>query len=647
MSEAPPNAPEGDVPASAVSTDIESGALIGGTYRIEKRLGEGGLGPLYRAVDERSDAMVALRALAPELTGHPEVAASLRAQIEVAATLRHKNIVKTFGIAAEGELLFVITEHVVGQSLREIMDRKRRSNKPFTLKGAYNIVAHLCNACGYAHETSLHGALNPGNILVNKAGRIKIGEFGYARALSGLGNFESLLGGNGYLYLAPELTQSPATADGRADVYAIGVILNELITGRSPADSFESPSTVRPGLPVEVDQVIGRCMRPVPDERFESIQMLKLALMGALENVSEAPASGRVKAPAPAAGGDDIDIDIDMDMDDDSPQPAASSAPLGGVGLPSDLPPPPVADEDPFSAGLGGDGAEAGPPLIGGADDAFDLETLITEAAGDDEDKYLISKKGLDFGPFAVTEIKRQIASQDIAPDDSVVDVDSGKRVKINVHPLFKEFTQEVVRRREAHRRAEAESATETTEKRKSRVMLMVGIVAAVVVALGVGSVLIYQGITKKKKGMSKRGGDGDSDYIGSDEDPTGKKGKRRRRRGRRRGGRSSGGGHGLDMQVAGMDSFNFGGMHGGQERLSPSVIRSIIDRRKNRVGNCMVNSGAKSIRVTVHVKGSGKLGYVGTSPKGAARCVRRALSGLRFPKFNGSVTKGSYYLSM
>lgn len=641
MSDAPPNAPEGGAPASAVSTDIEPGALIGGTYRIEKRLGEGGLGPLYRAVDERSDAMVALRALAPELTGHPEVAASLRAQIELASSLKHKNIVKTFGIAAEGELLFVITEHVVGQSLREIMDRKRRSNKPFTLKGAYNIVAHLCNACGYAHETSLHGALNPGNILVNKAGRIKIGEFGYARALSGLGNFESLLGGSGYLYLAPELTQSPASADGRADIYAIGVILNELITGRSPAEGFESPSTVRPGLPVEVDQVIGRCMRPVPDERFESIQMLKLALMGALEDVSEAPTSGRVKGPAAAPAGDDIDIDIDID---DEPEPTAASAPSGAPGLPADLPPPPVAEEDPFAAGLGGGDGGAGPPLIGGADDAFDLETLITSAAGDDEDKYLISKKGLEYGPFTVTDIKRQIASREILPDDSVVDIDSGKRIKIKVHPLFKELTQEVVRRREALRRAEAECATETTEKRKSRVILIGAIIAVAVIALGVGSVLIYQGITKKKKGMSKRGGDGDSDYIGSAEDPTGMK-HRRGRRGRRSGRR--GGGHGLDMEVAGMDSYNFGGMHGGQERLSPSVIRSIIDRRKNRVGNCMVNAGSKSIRVTVHVRGNGKLGYVGTSPKSAARCVRRALSGLRFPKFNGSVTKGSYYLSM
>jgi hypothetical protein len=608
--------------------------LIGGTYRIDKRLGEGGLGPLYRAVDERSDAMVALRALAPELTGHPEVTASLRAQIEIATSLKHKNIVKTFGIAAEGELLFVITEHVVGQSLRQIMDRKRRSNRPFTLKGAYNIVAHLCNAFGYAHETSLHGSLNPGNILVNKAGRIKIAEFGYARALSGLGNFESLLGGNGYLYLAPELTQNPASADGRADIYAIGVILNELITGRSPAESFESPSTVRPGLPVEVDQVIGRCMRPVPEERFESIQMLKLALMSALENVSEAPASGRVQAPAAAQGGGDIDIDIDIDD-----EPAAASRPAGGPGLPADLPPP-IPDDDPFAAGLGGDGEDAGPPLIGGADDIFDLESLITEAAGEDEDKYLISKQGLDFGPFAVTDIKRQIASGEIVPDDSVVDVDSGKRIKVKVHPLFKEFTQEVVRRREAQRRAEAECATETTEKRKSRVMLIGGIVAVAVIGLGVGSVLIYQGITKERKGMSKRGGDGDSDYIGSDEDPTGKKKRRRRRR-------RGGSGAGLDMEVLARDSFNFGGTHGGQERLSPSVIRSVIDQRKNRVGNCMISAGAKSIRVYVHVRGNGKLGYVGTNPKSAARCVRRALSGLRFPKFKGSVTKGSYYLSM
>ncbi len=642
MSEAPPTTSNaGGVQETAA---LAPGVVIGGIYRLVEKLGEGGLGPLYRAIDQRSDTVVALRALIPEVASD-DVVQSIREQVELASELDHKNVVKTYGMATEGPTHFVVTEHVNGQSLRDIIEKKRRSSKPFTLKGAYNIIAHLCNACGYAHESTFHGALHPGNILVNRAGRVKISEFGYARALSGLGNFESLLGGNGFLYLAPEMSQNPAAADARADVYAIGVILNELLTGRSPSDSFETPSSVRPGLPVEVDQVIGRCMRPVPDERFDTIQELKLALMGALEGASEAPAPAGASAPdlgavpqgSTAAIAADVDFDIDLE-DEDEPAPAAASAPSG---LPADLPPPPAADDDPFGAGV----SDAPPgPVVGGGD-AFDLDSLINEAAGDEEEKYLISKKGLDFGPFSLMEVKRQIASGDIRPADVVVEQDTGKRSKVKVHPLLKDFTKEVVRRREAQRRAEAEASTETVERRKKRV-LIIGVVAAVgVIALAVGSILIYQGIARKKKGPSERKSD-ELSYTGSDEDPTGMRKKRGRRYRRHR--RGGGGPTGLDRKVAATESFDFAGSGGGgMERLSPSVIKSVIDSRRNRVGNCMVSAGSKSIQVFVQVKGNGRLAYVSTKPKSASSCVRRALRGLKFPTFNGRLTQGHYYLSM
>jgi len=644
--------------------------VIGETYRLEEKLGEGGLGPLYRAVDVRSDTQVALRALSAEVA-RPEVVEAIGQQVEIATELDHKNIVKTFGMATEGALHFVVTEYLVGQSLREIIEKKRRSNKPFTLKGAYNIVAHLCNACGYAHETTFHGALHPGNVLVTRAGRVKVSELGFARALSGLGNFETLLGGNGYLYLAPEMSQSPATADARADIYAIGVLLNELLTGRSPADSFETPSSVRPGLPVEVDQVIGRCMRPVPDERFDTIQELKLGLMGALEGADDAPAP----APAPAMDGpaagaaaaDDFDVDVDVDVDlggEDAPAAASTAAGAsaaapaaatpapaagaqgkgGAAGLPADLPPPPAEDDDPFGAGLSGSGAGAGP--VSGGGDAFDLDGLISQSSGEDEEKYLISKKGLDFGPFSLMEVKRQIAAGDIRPQDTVVEQDTGKRSKVKSHPLLKDFTKEVVRRKEAQRRAEAEVSTEAVERRKKRVLVL-GVVAAVgVIAVAVGSILIYQGIARKKSGPTERGGD-ELSYQGSDEDPSGmrKKGRRGRRWRGRRGRRGS---VGLNRKVAASESFDFGGgSMGGRERLSAGVIKSVIDKRRNRVGNCMVKVGAKRISVFVQVKGSGKLAYVSAKPKSATRCVRRALAGLRFPKFNGKLTQGNYSLSM
>jgi len=611
---------------------LAPGAVLGGIYRLEEQLGAGGLGPLFRAVDERSGATVALRVLNPELL-EPMVLGALKRQMELAAGLEHKNVARTFGVATAGEVHFVVSEHVAGQSLREIIERKRRASKPFTLKGAYNIAAHLCNACGHVHETMFHGALHPGNVLVNRAGRVKLSELGYAPALSALGNFESLLGHDGYLYLAPEMIQAPGDADPRADIYAIGVILNELLTGRSPADSFETPSTVRPGLPVEVDQVIGRCLRPDPAERFDTIQELKLALMGALEGASE------VARPAPAApaGVGDVELDIDIDLDArEVPAPASTAS-----ALPADLPPPPGGGEgdDPFALPAGTDGG------IGGGQDAFDLDALISEAAGEEDEKYLISKKGLDFGPFSMVEVKRQIASGEIQPSDVVVEIDTGKRTKVKAHPLTKDFTKEVVRRREARRRAEAEMSTEAGERRKRRVLVVGVVIALGVIGLGVGSILIYQGYARKKEGLKGRSGD-EFSYQGSDEESGGKG--RRGHRGRhwRRG--HHGGSVGLNKKLADTQSFDFaGGGGGGSERLSSSVIKSVIDRRRSRVGNCMISAGAKSLSVFVQVRGNGRLAYVSAKPKSATGCVRRALRGLRFPKFNGKVTQGNYYLSM
>lgn len=674
MNEAPQNThQEGASPSGAQA--LGPGVVLGGVYRIEEKLGDGGLGALYRAVDVRSDTDVALRVLRPELASSPEVVAGLGRQAELSAALDHKNIARTYGMAVEGSTVFLVTEHVSGQSLRDIIDKKREAGKPFSLKGAYNIVAHLCNACGYAHEFTFHGALHPGNVFVNPAGRIKVTEYGIGRTASGLGNVESLLGGQGFLYLAPEMAQTPRAADERADVYAVGVILNELLTGRAPVETFESPSSVRPGLPVEVDQVIGRCMRPVPDERFETIQELKLALMGALEGAAEVPLAGSIDANAASGGAESPDIDIDIDIDEPEaavvpkPAPAAPArpaatpvpaAPLPAVpalAAPSPVAPPvgapavglvPAAQDDPFGAPAASPGGSGLPglPSLGG--DAFDLGSLISGATGEEDEKYLISKKGLDFGPFGLMEVKRQIAAGDIRPQDMVVEVDTGKRTKVKAHPLLKDFTLEIIRRQEAQRRAQAESATETIERRKKRVLVLGVLVAVGVIGLGVGSIFIYQGIAKKGKGLSARG-DEEASYRGSDEDPEGMGGMGGMGGGMRRY-RGGGGPTGLDMQLDVTDKFDFaagGGEGGGSERLDPSVIRSVIDQRKNGVGNCMLSAGARSITVSVQVKGNGSLAYVNTSPKSAASCVRRALAGLRFPKFNGTVTQGSYHLSM
>src|SRR5262249_46578591 len=182
----------------------------------------------------------------------------------------------------------------------ELIDQKNSQQKAFSLKGAYNVVAHIANGLAYAHQSLYHGALSPANVLVNKAGRVKMTEFGIARTLPAFTQFQAQLAAGDFYCMAPELTQAPEAADRRADIYSVGVILFELLTGRAPSDTFEMPSAVRPDLPRGLDHVFEKCCRPSPDERYMSSEELKQALFLAVEQSqvpTGPPAKGAVLAP--------------------------------------------------------------------------------------------------------------------------------------------------------------------------------------------------------------------------------------------------------------------------------------------------------------------------------------------------------------
>ena len=145
---------------------------------------------------------------------------------------------------------------VDGQTLREMIEKKRASGRAFSLKGAYNVVAHLCNALVYAHGATVHGALTPDSMMVNsrrprEADRLRPGPGAQAAR-----ELPRACGCRDMAALAPEMMASPETADARADIYSVGVILFELLTGRTPADSFERASVAAPGVPPAVDPVI-------------------------------------------------------------------------------------------------------------------------------------------------------------------------------------------------------------------------------------------------------------------------------------------------------------------------------------------------------------------------------------------------------
>ena len=114
----------------------------------------------------------------------------------------------------------------------------------------------------------MHGALTPDSVMVNSAGRVKLTDFGLARTLKPLDNFRAQVAAGTMAALAPEMMEDPESADARADLYSVGVILFELLTGRTPADSFERPSVAAPGVPPAVDPVVELCLKPSPDDCY-------------------------------------------------------------------------------------------------------------------------------------------------------------------------------------------------------------------------------------------------------------------------------------------------------------------------------------------------------------------------------------------
>src|SRR6185369_1873366 len=330
----------GAQPAGGMSgARLANGTRLNDRYEIEEFLGRTPYGESYRARDMASGQLVAIKALNPALIADGAAMERLTREVQVAQQLDHKNIAATYGLfgaqVGSDPVAYLACEFVDGQTLREMLEKKRASGRAFSLKGAYNVIAHLCNALVYAHGTTVHGALTPDSVMVNSAGRVKVTDFGLARTLKPLDNFRAQVAAGTMAALAPEMMSAPESADARADLYSVGVILFELLTGRTPADSFERPSVAAPGVPPAVDPVVEQCLKPSPDERYADAVALKESLQQALAADLAGPNAQAAAAIAMPAGA--------------APQPRAPKQPMRMVNTPTP-PPRPAMSSAPKNA---------------------------------------------------------------------------------------------------------------------------------------------------------------------------------------------------------------------------------------------------------------------------------------------------------
>src|SRR4051794_9515629 len=283
-----------------------------GRYRVEGLVGRGGMGAVYRAVDLRLGRTVALKLLAPELTADAGFRSRFLTESRRAAALDHAGVVPVYEAGEEGGRLFIAMRFVDGVDLAELL----RRDGPLEPARAVRIAAQVADALEAAHRRGLvHRDVKPSNILIareDETDRALLADFGLARdtrAPDGATAPGAIVGT--IAYLAPETIRGDA-ADARADVYALGCVLFECLTGRPP---FPGPSdvavlyahleeepprarTLRPGVPRALDEVVARALAKDPARRWSSAAAFAAAMRGAVQPGARGP---RRRVPRPRA----------------------------------------------------------------------------------------------------------------------------------------------------------------------------------------------------------------------------------------------------------------------------------------------------------------------------------------------------------
>jgi serine/threonine protein kinase len=244
------------------------------------------MGAVYKCRDTKLNEIVALKVIHPRLLDSPQALARFRQEVSISRKLQHPNIVRVFNLEeSEGKEYFTM-EWIDGVTLREIIIKRQKEKLPFSLIEANNIIGQLADALGNAHKFTIHRDIKPENVLVTNERelKVKLSDFGIAKMLSpSQFTSTSMQMGTPY-YMAPEQKVDAANIDKRADVYALGVVLFELLTLENTI-GFELPSEINKSLPSTIDDVVKKAVSTKPDDRYADAE----GLSGALSNVATAP----------------------------------------------------------------------------------------------------------------------------------------------------------------------------------------------------------------------------------------------------------------------------------------------------------------------------------------------------------------------
>ncbi len=269
---------------------MNEGTLLNARYQLLERLGSGGMAEVFRARDLMLERYVAIKVLRADYSRNDSFQARFRQEARAAANLSHPNIVTVHDFGLAEDQLFIVMEHIPGKDLKSLLRQRGR----LPIQDAIPLIIQACAGVGYAHRAGLvHCDVKPQNMLVTPDQRLKVTDFGIARALATIvpGEREKLVWGSP-LYFAPEQAQGEVPTPA-SDVYSMGVVLYELISGTTPFTGTTAEELARlhinakplpiseyvPELPAELEQIIMKVLDKEPSARYRTADQLGRVLL--------------------------------------------------------------------------------------------------------------------------------------------------------------------------------------------------------------------------------------------------------------------------------------------------------------------------------------------------------------------------------
>lgn len=274
---------------------VEMGSFIADRYEILEKIGAGGMSDVYKAKDQVLGRFVAVKILKQEFTEDVNFVTKFHTEAQSAAGLQHPNIVNIYDVGSEDHMHFIVMEYVEGITLKTYIEKKGQLN----YKEAISIAIQVARGIEAAHNNNIvHRDIKPQNIMISHEGKVKVTDFGIARAATSNTIHSDVMGS--VHYTSPEQARN-GFVDGKSDIYSLGIVMYEMVTGRVPFDGdttvaiaiqhlqeeMVAPSVYAPELPISLEKIILKCTQKSQDRRYASMGDLLVDLKRALMEPDE------------------------------------------------------------------------------------------------------------------------------------------------------------------------------------------------------------------------------------------------------------------------------------------------------------------------------------------------------------------------